>query len=443
MKRCSHRHLRAEPQGLGRRLPRKGIETLGTTDAPTTTPIQATTIPTSTSTLEATDESIAESTALVQPELTEEPSPESTVIVEPEATAEITPELTEEATLIEAINISSSPFVTQSQISCDYSVAASDEADLIAKINTANADGLASVICLAESTFTYTSSVVTQNGYQALPIITGDVTIVGDGLGAVIERDTSATDFRLLQVDSGATLTVHNVTFQNGDAQASASTNTGYGGAIYNAGTLILNDTTFTNNNADDEGGAVYNHNNADLTVTNSTFTYNTVQVDDGGAIDNHGTVTITNSTFEYNDAVGDDGGALWNDTGSTMSITDSTIQYNTAGDKGGAIANFGTLTLTNTLVENNTAAQSAGAIYVDTGSLTITGGTLSSNIATADDGGAGWAVYLRTSSDENQKPEMSRARQRYAIENNVLTKSDMPVFQEYIDVLTGSTPHR
>lgn len=28
----------------------------------------------------------------------------------------------------------------------------------------------------------------------------------------------------------------------------------------------------------------------------------------------------------------------------------------------------------------------------------------------------AGWAVYLRTSSDENQKPELSRARQRYTI---------------------------
>lgn len=55
----------------------------------------------------------------------------------------------------------------------------------------------------------------------------------------------------------------------------------------------------------------------------------------------------------------------------------------------------------------------------------------------------AGWAVYLRTSSDENQKPEMSRARQRYAIENNVLERSDMPVYDEYIDVLTGTTPHR
>lgn len=54
-----------------------------------------------------------------------------------------------------------------------------------------------------------------------------------------------------------------------------------------------------------------------------------------------------------------------------------------------------------------------------------------------------GWAVYLRTSSDENQKPELSRARQRFAIENNVLNKSDIPVYTEYIDVLTGKTPHR
>lgn len=54
-----------------------------------------------------------------------------------------------------------------------------------------------------------------------------------------------------------------------------------------------------------------------------------------------------------------------------------------------------------------------------------------------------GWAVYLRTSSDENQKPEMSRARQRFAIEANVLERSDMPVYAEYIDVLTGSTPNR
>jgi DNA invertase Pin-like site-specific DNA recombinase len=55
----------------------------------------------------------------------------------------------------------------------------------------------------------------------------------------------------------------------------------------------------------------------------------------------------------------------------------------------------------------------------------------------------AGWAVYLRTSSDENQKPEMSRARQRFMIEKNVLERSSMPIYKEYVDVLTGTTPQR
>lgn len=54
-----------------------------------------------------------------------------------------------------------------------------------------------------------------------------------------------------------------------------------------------------------------------------------------------------------------------------------------------------------------------------------------------------GWAVYLRTSSDEKQKPELSRARQRFAIEENVLKRSEMPILGEYVDVLTGKTPNR
>src|SRR4051812_31505678 len=54
-----------------------------------------------------------------------------------------------------------------------------------------------------------------------------------------------------------------------------------------------------------------------------------------------------------------------------------------------------------------------------------------------------GWAIYLRTSSDETQKPELSRARQRFTIQTNVLERSPMPVIDEYVDVLTGKTPNR
>ncbi len=49
----------------------------------------------------------------------------------------------------------------------------------------------------------------------------------------------------------------------------------------------------------------------------------------------------------------------------------------------------------------------------------------------------------MRTSSDENQKPELSRARQRFVIEENVLKHSELSVIDEYIDVLTGKTPNR
>ena len=54
-----------------------------------------------------------------------------------------------------------------------------------------------------------------------------------------------------------------------------------------------------------------------------------------------------------------------------------------------------------------------------------------------------GWAIYLRTSDEEAQNPEASRARQRFLIEKSVLERSDMPVFDEYTDVITGRTPHR
>ena len=54
-----------------------------------------------------------------------------------------------------------------------------------------------------------------------------------------------------------------------------------------------------------------------------------------------------------------------------------------------------------------------------------------------------GWAIYLRTSDEEAQNPEASQARQRYLIQKSVLDRSDLPVIGEYIDLLTGRTPHR
>lgn len=54
-----------------------------------------------------------------------------------------------------------------------------------------------------------------------------------------------------------------------------------------------------------------------------------------------------------------------------------------------------------------------------------------------------GWAIYLRTSSEDHQKPELSRERQRTMIQIAFLDLCDLPVYREYIDVLTGKDPRR
>ncbi len=49
-----------------------------------------------------------------------------------------------------------------------------------------------------------------------------------------------------------------------------------------------------------------------------------------------------------------------------------------------------------------------------------------------------GWAVYLRTSSEEAQNPENSQRRQRHTIQASLFSRATLPVIGEYIDNLSG-----
>ena len=51
-----------------------------------------------------------------------------------------------------------------------------------------------------------------------------------------------------------------------------------------------------------------------------------------------------------------------------------------------------------------------------------------------------GWAIYLRTSDKDVQNPENSQRRQRDAIKRALLRESDLPVYKEYIDNMSGSS---
>lgn len=269
---------------------------------------------------------------------------------------------------------------------CEILVMTSNNSDLLNAITTGNNAGSPYTICLEDSTYTFTSS-DNSGGYgaNALPVITGDITIIGNG--SVIERDVTASDFRLFRIENGGSLTLDSLTIQNGVTSGTGAS--GDGGAIHNRGTLNLVDTILINNTANVEGGAIYNDTNAVISITDSIISNNTAIADDGGAIDNHGSLVISGSTLEYNSSTNDDGGAIWNDSNATLSITDSIFRYNTANDFGGAIRNFGTLAINNSNIDNNTANKDGGAISSDAGVITITNGSLNNNTAVNDDGGA------------------------------------------------------
>ena len=160
------------------------------------------------------------------------------------------------------------------------------------------------------------------------------------------------------------------------------------GGAIYNDGTLTLSSANL-NDNIADYGGAIYNDIDGSIIDTGSTFTNN--NADYGGAIYNDGALTETKGIFNYNDA-NNEGGAIYNDEDGTLTEQNGAFDDNNAnGDdietQGGAIYNDGALTESNSNFTGNYASE-GGAIYNDEdGALTEKNGIFNDN--SADSGGA------------------------------------------------------
>jgi hypothetical protein len=158
------------------------------------------------------------------------------------------------------------------------------------------------------------------------------------------------------------------------------------GGAINSSGTGTITGTEFSNNTAQD-GGAIYEVKNGTLTINSGTsFDANSAQ--EGGAIESQGTLTVNGSTFTGNQASGGigAGGAMYNYVGKAA-ISGSDFSANMASD-GGAIASIkGPLTVTNSTFESNQATGGFGGAISGTGTVTINGGAFTTNMAAS--GGA------------------------------------------------------
>ena len=202
-----------------------------------------------------------------------------------------------------------------------HNVPNGDVAGLISAINISNASPGADTIELA-SGGTYTLTAVNNTGYyvgpSGLPAITSQITI--NGHGATIQRSSAAgiPDFRILLTQGNVTL--NEVTIAGGKAAAGAPNYRGGGGGIRNEGTLLLRNSTVRNNSCStgiNEGGGIINYVGGQLTVINSTISYNTSNGSRaGGGILNMSAgsyvskTTILNSTIFENRADGSGGSA-------------------------------------------------------------------------------------------------------------------------------------
>ncbi len=160
-----------------------------------------------------------------------------------------------------------------------------------------------------------------------------------DATGQILTLD-GHNSVEVLNVNSGV-LTLNNVTVARGN------TGLGVGLNFTNFCTAVVSNSTFTGNSSG-LGGGISTGQFTNLIVASSTFSGNSTG--EGGAISASGSLTITNSTFVNNSAQFD-GGAIHHD--GTLFMLNGTFSSNTA-PTGGAISGDAPATLKNTLLVSN-----------------------------------------------------------------------------------------
>jgi hypothetical protein len=145
----------------------------------------------------------------------------------------------------------------------------------------------------------------------------------------------------------------------------------GAGGGIYNSGgTLMITKSVITNNLAGvpepfalGDGGGICNY--GTLVITNSTISDNQAY-SSGGGIENGGMLTITSSTVSGNGAIGGHDGQPWGHGGGisgSVTFTNSTLSGNYASLSGGGLDGGGAIS-NSTVNDNNGGGISASAAF-------------------------------------------------------------------------------
>ncbi len=174
----------------------------------------------------------------------------------------------------------------------------------------------------------------------------------------------------------------------------------GNGGGVYVAGTFTMTGGTIRNNNSYGTGGGVY-VNGGTFTMNGGTISGNTAPA--GGGVDvTGGTFTMNgdNAAIRGNTATNFGGGVcLENVSGSKFILKNGAVSGNTAGSFGGGVFIWsnGTLEMSGGKISDNIATlfDGGGVTVWDGGALQMTGGSITGNSAPNRGGG----VYVNGSS--------------------------------------------
>lgn len=249
------------------------------------------------------------------------------------------------------------------------------------------------------STITLLTAAVTgaNIGENGLPIVTSDITLQGNS--STVQRDASAGDFRIFNVDPAGDLDIYDLTISNGLLSGNSLVVIDSGAGLINQGVLSLTNVVVSNNTSGSRGGGIMNFGGS-LSMSNSIVSGNSAGVDGGGLVSRPymqvDSLSVTDSTITGNNSGAAHGGILL--TGSTSgpliagshSIAGSTISNNSATTVVGGIGVFNQvqLSLTSSVVTGNSATSHSGGMRISNSTVGITGSTISLNNSSSRAGG-------------------------------------------------------
>ncbi len=150
---------------------------------------------------------------------------------------------------------------------------------------------------------------------------------------------------------------------------------------------LTLSEGLVTSTHPISDGGAIYIHPAAFVTIANSTITNNVALNDGGGIFNENGIVTINNSVIQNNHSY-DDGGGIASEDGN-ITITESDILNNSSDESGGGFNAYATMIrLESTIFSNNQAGNDGAGLNGEYSQIIITDSIFSNNQAIDDGGG-------------------------------------------------------